>query len=72
MAPAKAVIAANGTGLAGAASAYVRRVRIDDGTGQDERVVPVVEADEVEIDLSCEHAPFLAPAGECDVCDSLR
>ena len=43
IAPAKAVIAANGTGLSGAASAYVRVVRIDDGTGQDERVAPFVD-----------------------------
>lgn len=43
LAPAKAVIRGSGHGLAGATTCRVVTVRVDDGTGQDDRVVTVPE-----------------------------
>lgn len=73
VAPAKAAVHGSGHGLSGSAWAAVERT--DDGTGRDERVVPVTMAEEAAADaeeLPCEHCPYLAPVGECEVCDAAR
>lgn len=49
-APAMAKVVGGGTGLAGAASCYASVVRVDDGTGTDERVVAISVAEEAELD----------------------